>query len=62
MMFAFLFKPTESGTNQPEVTEAQMRVLSLDELEQVSAGAGDHHMRAIGGVRATSDLVPTTRH
>ena len=38
MMFAFLFKPTESGTNQPEVTEAQMRVLSLDELEQVSCG------------------------
>ena len=54
-MFATSAKLTNAPISKGEATESQIRVLSLDEIDHVSGGAGNHHMRIIIGHHVTGD-------
>lgn len=60
-MFATKTKLSAAQISKVEVTEPQIRMLSLDELDHVSGGAGNDHMRVIIGHRMTDDPVPRLR-
>ena len=54
-MFSTKTKLMDAAINKVEATEPQIRVLSLDEIDHVSGGAGNHHMRIIIGHHVTGD-------
>ena len=60
-MFSTKTKLTTAQISKVEATEPQIRVLSLDEIDHVSGGAGNHHMRIIIGHHVISGPVPRFR-